>query len=397
MLSSSGGVLDARTLGRLERWRKARALFVRPDGPDAERALSSALGKVWSRGQIYGRSRRIAVERTAEELLAKMEAALGPLSEHVRVAPEDPAQTKWDAIGNLAPLPAAARQVGALWLVDALAASALFVEFQPIFDLRTGATVGFEGLLRVRAPDGGTHLAAEIFPAAQRLGIALAFERLSWIHVLEAAQRLPADSMLFLNVNPRLLSGDGGLSGLGVEAERVQFPYTRLALDLVEVERVESLEQLGSALAVPHDLGVSIALDDITSSYETIRYCSGLSPRWIKVDSEITRGVSSNAPRRSVLRLLAQVARDASVGLIAEGIENAPDLDVCLAEGVFAAQGYFLARPAEEPAAASPEFFDWLAGKGAAPPAAAKKDAPAEITPPPESDRPSDPEESFDL
>ncbi|MCA1581459.1 MAG: EAL domain-containing protein [Acidobacteria bacterium] len=397
MLSSTGGVLDPRTLGRLERWRKARALFVRPDGPDAERALSSALGKVWSRGQIYGRSRRIAVERTAGELLTKMQEALGPLSEHVRVAPEDPAQTKWDAIGNLAPLPAAARQVGALWLVDALSASALFVEFQPIFDLRTGETVGFEGLLRVRSPEGATRLAVEIFPAAQRLGIALAFERISWIQVLEAARRLPPDAMLFLNVNPRLLSGDGGLAGLGVEAERVQFPYTRLALDLVEVERVESLEQLGSALAVPHDLGVSIALDDITSSYETIRYCSGLSPRWIKVDSEITRGVSTDAPRRSVLRLLAQVARDASVGLIAEGIETAADLDVCLAEGVFAAQGYFLGRPAEEPSSASPEFLGWLAGKGVTPPAPATEEPPAEIGQRPGPERPADPEESFDL
>ena len=392
---STGGVLDARTLGRLERWRKARALFVRPDGPDAERALSAALGKVWSRGQIYGRSRRIAVERTASELLTRMEEALGPLAEHVRVAPEDPAQTKWDAIGNLAPLPASARQVGALWLMDALSAGALFVEFQPIFDLRSGEIVGFEGLLRVRTPEGGTRLAAEIFPAAQRLGIALAFERISWVHVLDAAGRLPPDSMLFLNVNPRLLTGEGGLSGLGVEAERVQFPYTRLALDLVEVERVESLERLGSALAVPHDLGVSIALDDITSSYETIRYCSGLAPRWIKVDSEITRGVSSDAPRRSVLRLLAQVARDASVGLIAEGIENASDLDVCLAEGVFAAQGYFLARPAEEPTGATLDFLSWLARQASGAPrdpgAAGEEARPPDRAPAPES------EEGFDF
>src|ERR1700716_3916058 len=102
---SPESVLDGRTRGRLDRWRKARALFVRPDGPEAERALSLALGKLWSRGQIYGRSRRIAVERTAAELLTRMETALGRLSENVRVAPEDPAQTKWDAVGNLTPLP----------------------------------------------------------------------------------------------------------------------------------------------------------------------------------------------------------------------------------------------------------------------------------------------------
>lgn len=365
-MSSLPGILDSVTLGRLDRWKKARALFVRADGPEAERALSRALGKLWSRGQIYGRSRRIAVERTAAELLARMQEALGPLAEHVRVAPEDPRQTKWDAIGNLGPLPSASRQVGALWLVDAVQARALFVEFQPIFDIRTGETLGFEGLLRARDAEGRVRLAAELFPAAVRLGIERAFERISWVHVLDAAGRLlPVDSMLFLNVNPRLLMGpDGGLSDLGAEAERVQFPYARLALDLVEVERVESLERLGSALGVPHELGVSIALDDVTSSYGTIKFCSGLLPRWIKVDSEITRGIASDARRRAVLRLLAQVSRDASVGLIAEGIETPEDLDVCLEEGVFAAQGYFLGRPAEAPGEASPGFVEWLARRG---------------------------------
>ena len=39
--------------------------------------------------------------------------------------------------------------------------------------------------------------------------------------------------------------------------------------------------------------------------------------------------------------------------------------DVCVEEGVFAAQGYFLARPAVEPGAASPEFAEWLAARGA--------------------------------
>ena len=394
-MSSLESVLDPQTLGRLDRWRKARALFVRPDGAEAERALSQALGKAWTRGQIYGRSRRIAIEKTVFELLTRMEEALGPLAHQVRVAPEDPAQTKWDAVGNLAPLPAAARQVEALWLVEVLQARRLHVEFQTIFELKTGEPLGYEGLLRARGPDGGVRLAADLFPAAQRLGIELTFERLSWVTVLEAAGRLPADSMLFLNVNPRLLTGAlPGLDALGFEAERLHFPYTRLALDLVEVERLESLGELGSALEVPHDLGVSIALDDITSGYGTIKYCSGLLPRWIKVDSQITRGVAADGQRRSVLRLLSQVAQDASVGLIAEGIEAAEDLDVCVAEGVLAAQGYFLARPSEIPAGASPEFREWLSAHGVSPGEPPSPGPPGQSEQPP---APSEPPEGFDL
>jgi EAL domain-containing protein (putative c-di-GMP-specific phosphodiesterase class I) len=362
-------VIDARTVARLDRWRKARALFLRPDTIEAERALSEALEKRWLRAQVYGRARRVLAERIPA-LLPDLAEKLGPAAEHVRVSPEDASQTKWDAVGNLMPLRHACGQVRALWLLDALRSGSLYVEFQPIFDLRTGEPLGFEGLMRAQSPDGTRHLAAEIFPAAVVLGIELAFERLSWITVLEAAQRLPHDAMVFLNVNPHLLSHpDSSLSRLGEEAERMEFPYARLALDLIEIERVESLELLQKALAVPHDLGVSIALDNVTSGYGTLKYCSGLAPRWIKVDSEITRSIGVDPQRRAILRMLAQVAREARVGLIAEGIESGVDLSVCVEEGVCAAQGYFLARPAVEPTVASEEFRAWLGSRsGLAPP-----------------------------
>ena len=383
-------ILDPTARARLDRWRQARSLFLRPDTPAAERALSDALAKRWLRAQIYGRARRVLAERIPD-LLADLSERLGPLAAQVRVSPEDPHQTKWDAVGNLMPLPYAARQVRALWLLDALRHGRLFVEFQPIFELREGKPLGFEGLLRAESAGGDRHLAAEIFPAAQVLGIELAFERLSWMLVLEAGQRLPSDSMLFLNVNPQLLLGDGSaLSHLGEEAERTEFPYARLALDLVEIERIESLDRLRGALAIPHDLGVSIALDDVTSGYGTLKYCSGLAPRWIKVDSGITRNIREDPPRRAILQLLAQVAREARVGLIAEGIEDGEDLDVCLREGVLAAQGYFLARPSSEPPEASADFRAWLAARRAAPPEERGEPVSAEREPAEPAGRPAD-------
>ncbi len=340
------------------------------------------MGRAWARAQVYGRARRLLIERGVENLLSHLESDLGALAEKIRVAPEDPAQTKWDAIGNLTPLPAAGLQVRALWLLDALKSDSLFVEFQPIFDLRSGGTLGFEGLLRARLPDGSDRPAGEIFPAARALHIERPFERLSWIRTLEAAGRLSSEATLFLNVNPQLvLTPERELSVLGAEAERLQFPYARLVLDLIEVEKVELLEPLQSALEVAHDLGVGIALDDMTSGYGTLRCCRALSPRWIKVDNAITRGVGRDPRRRAVLKMLTRVAHDSSIGLIAEGIESAEDLDVCFEEQVFGAQGHFLARPQTEPAPPSRGFSMWLSGRRAAPgefPAATGPRSPAD-------------------
>jgi EAL domain-containing protein (putative c-di-GMP-specific phosphodiesterase class I) len=363
-VKASGSVLDGQILGRLDRWRKARAVFVRPDGLEAERAVAAAFGRSWARAPMYGRARRLLVERTPERFLEELARGLGALAERVRVAPEDMRQTKWDAMSHLTPLPRARQEVEALWLADELTMGEFFVEFQPIFDLASGGVVGYEGLLRGRGPDGKTRLAADIFPAAESLRLDHTFERFSWTCVLEAARGLPEVALLFLNVNPRLMErSEHALVALGEETERRGVPFSRLVLDLVEVETLPTPRDLALALTVPRDLGAVIALDDVTSGYGTLQFCHALQPEWIKVDSEVTRGIAQDPRRRAILKFLSDLGREFSFRLIAEGIELAEDLDVCAAEGVGAAQGYFLARPAAEPPAASSDFRTWMASR----------------------------------
>jgi EAL domain-containing protein (putative c-di-GMP-specific phosphodiesterase class I) len=362
-VKGTSGILDDQTMGRLERWRNARALFVRPDGSEAERAVAQAFGRQWSRAPVYGRARRLLIERGAGTFLARLHEALGAVAGRVRVAPEDPMQTKWDAMGNLRPLAQARREVGALWLCEVVRTGEFFVEFQPIVDLSSGNTLGYEGLLRARS-GSDVRAAGEIFPAAEALRVERGFERLSWSCVLEGARRLPPEAQIFLNVNPRLIEPSGeGLSALGREAERLDFPYSRIVLDLVEVEKLDSIDHLPPSLTVPRDLGVTIALDNVTSGYGTLRYCEGLQPEWVKVDGEVTRGIGRDPRRRAILRFLVELSRDFGCGLIAEKIEDAEDLDVCAAEGVRAAQGYFVAHPAMTPPAPSEAFHSWFASR----------------------------------
>jgi EAL domain-containing protein (putative c-di-GMP-specific phosphodiesterase class I) len=361
-VKASGSVLDPQTLDRLDRWRTARAVFVRPDGIEAERAVATAFGRSWVRAPMYGRARRLLVERTPESFLDELEKNLGPLADRVRVAPEDMQQTKWDAMSRLTPLPRARREVDALWLADQMATGDFFVEFQPIFDLGSGNVLGYEGLLRGRGSDGSTRLAADIFPAAEALHLEKPFERFSWACVLEAASRVPESALLFLNVNPRLIErSEDALAMLGAETERRGVSFSRLVLDLVEIEKLPAAADVAPALTVPRDLGAVIALDDVTSGYGTLQFCHALQPEWIKVDSEVTRGIARDPRRRAILKFLAELSGEFSFTLIAEGIENAEDLEICMAEGVTAAQGYFLARPAADPPDASPDLREWLA------------------------------------
>jgi EAL domain-containing protein (putative c-di-GMP-specific phosphodiesterase class I) len=359
-LKQTEGVLDGRTLGRLDRWRNARALFIRPEGGEVERAVALAFGRRWVRAQVYGRARRLLLESDAEAFLGDLHERLGPLADRVRVAPDDPGLTKWDSLGNLTPLPRARIEVRSLWLADLLRHGDFYAKFQPIADLRTGDAIGYEGLLRARA-ESANHFSAEMFPAARALRVERAFETLSWSCIVDSADRLPPESRLFVNVNPQLLAVEpDGLSELWRAIDASSVSASRVTLDLVEVENVESLDSLSRAVAAAREREAQVALDDVTSPYRTIQCCEAFRPEWVKVDWEITRGVSRDPRRRSILKSLGRLARHFSFGLIAEGVESGEDLEVCAASGVVAAQGYFIGRPAPEPAAPEAAFRRWL-------------------------------------
>lgn len=367
-MKQTEGVLDGRTLGRLDRWRYARALFVRPDGAEAERAVALAFGRKWSRAQMYGRARRLLIESTPEAFLDQMQQTLGPLANDVRVAPEDPRQTKWDAMSNLAPLSRAKSEVHALWFADLFRGGDFFAKFQPIADVSRGDILGYEGLLRARS-NPNSRPSAEMFPAARVFRVERPFETLSWLSVLESAKVLPPGARLFLNVNPQLFADTSdGLHVLWRALADFAFPGSRLVLDLVEVENVTSLDALVRVVAEAREHGAAVALDDVTSPYRAIQLCEALHPEWVKVDCDITRGVARDVRRRPILKVFGRLARQFSFGLIAEGVETDSDLDACRTAGVVAAQGYFIGRPAADPPAAEPAFLDWVARRRTAPP-----------------------------
>ena len=142
--------------------------------------------------------------------------------------------------------------------------------------------------------------------------------------------------------------------------EESSFDASRVVVDLVEVERIESLDVLARAVRGARERGVGIALDDLTSPYRAIQCCEAFRPEWVKVDWEITRGVARDPRRRSILKSLGRLARHFSFGLIAEGVESAEDLEVCAVSGVVAAQGYFIGRPASEPTPPESAFRRWV-------------------------------------
>lgn len=215
----------------------------------------------------------------------------------------------------------------------------LRVALQPIADIPTGRTIGFEALARF---DGTPPRPPDVwFTEAAEIGLLQALE----VHAVRAALRVfelvDQPAYLSINVSPGTLT-DRALvellteSGVGTD---------RLALEMTEHSTVDDYVLLGDAIGRLRAMGVRIAVDDAGAGYSSMRHIMRIRPDIVKLDRSITSGIDADPVRRAMTGALVRFAADIDAIVVAEGVETPTELEELARAGVGAAQGYLLGRP----------------------------------------------------
>jgi PAS domain S-box-containing protein len=207
--------------------------------------------------------------------------------------------------------------------------------FQPVVNLSTGATVGYEALTRFA--DGSRP--DEMFACALECGLGIKLETATLRLALEAARRLPPQTWLSLNVSPPLLADVATLGAtLGLRSRP-------LVLEITEHETIAAYGPLREAvLRLGPD--VRLAVDDAGAGVANFNHLVELRPEFVKIDASLVRGVDTDLSRQAVVAGLLHFATAAQCQVIAEGIETEAELATVTELGVTLGQGYLLARPA---------------------------------------------------
>lgn len=207
--------------------------------------------------------------------------------------------------------------------------------YQPIVDLSSGATVGYEALTRFN--DGSRP--DELFATAREHGLGIKLETATLTAALDAARGLPLRVWLSLNVSPRLLADVETLGPiLGLRSRR-------LVLEITEHETIDAYGPLREAMP---RLGpdVRLAVDDAGAGVANFHHLVELQPDFVKIDLSLVRGVDTDLSRQAVVAGILHFAAAANCQVIAEGIETEAELAMVTELGVTLGQGYLLGRPA---------------------------------------------------
>lgn len=237
--------------------------------------------------------------------------------------------------------------------------------FQPLVDMATGATLGFEALARWQHPVLGLLAPGEFLDIAEDAGVDPLLGDVVLRAACQVAATLPPPLHVAVNLSAtqladrHLASRVGGiLADHGVPPERI----------IVEItERATLARRPGAGRVSPDEtllalyrMGIMLSLDDFGTGYSSLTHIRNYPLSIIKVDRSFVARAREHREDRAVIAAVVGMAEALDLLVVAEGVETEEHLSDLRDIGCDMAQGYLVARPFP-----AEQVADWVAHRGA--------------------------------
>jgi len=220
----------------------------------------------------------------------------------------------------------------------------IWTAFQPIVELTSGRSMGWEGLSR--GPRGSDlELPIILFGRAARYGLTEELERACRRQAFVDWKVFGQSGRLFLNTVPATIR-DTSFLGRGV------FDYLgpdlapqSVTLEITERQVIDNLNLYRDAMHAFTDMGFSFAIDDVGAGYSGLETVAVLKPAYLKIDIALVRDVNQKKVSQQVVKAILEMGTGLGATVIAEGIQTRDEAEALQQIGVTWGQGYLYARP----------------------------------------------------
>ena len=235
-------------------------------------------------------------------------------------------------------------------LRGALARNEFTLHYQPQVDVRSGAIVGFEALLRWSDRELGPVPPAQFIPIIEDTGLIVPIGEWALHEACRQGKRwIDAGHgrlNMAVNLSPRQFRQKDLVRRVSALLAETGFPPECLELEITESTVMHRTEEAATGLRELHALGVQISLDDFGTGYSSLAYLHRFPVTTLKVDQSFVRDIRSDRDDAAIVSTVITLARQLRLKSLAEGVETKAQLSFLRARGCDYYQGYLYARPA---------------------------------------------------
>lgn len=226
------------------------------------------------------------------------------------------------------------------------------LHYQPKLDLESGAITGVEALLRWNHPEWGLVAPERFIHIAEECGLVVPLGR--WVLREACAQAVRwRDSgvepvSIAVNVSAMEFRHRDFFDHALAIFEATGADPSCLQLELTESVLMRDVGASARLLAKFKAMGVQIAVDDFGTGYSSLSYLNEFPIDVLKIDQSFVRAIDGNTDGNgAIVSAVIGMGKSLHQRVIAEGIENAAQLDFLKLHGCGEGQGYFFSRPVD--------------------------------------------------
>lgn len=228
----------------------------------------------------------------------------------------------------------------------------LYLNYQPILDVRKQKFTKAEALLRWQHPELGAISPAEFIPIAENSGLIHSIG--SWVF-LNACERLAQiqreflpDFRICINKSPvqfRSVNEKYDYSGWLQHLETLGLSPSSVIVEITEGVFIDKNLNVAEIITDMRRHGLQFAIDDFGAGYSSLAYLRNFSMDYLKIDQQFVSSMQEGSDDFSLCKAIVAMAHELNIEVVAEGVETAAQYKALTEMGVDFLQGYFISRP----------------------------------------------------
>jgi diguanylate cyclase (GGDEF)-like protein len=221
--------------------------------------------------------------------------------------------------------------------------------YQSRIDVSTGRLVGLEALVRWRDPQLGIVTPDHFIALAEETGLILrlgemVIDKVCWqlsVWLRHGGPMVPVS----VNVSPRQFNEADVRQVLEDCLRRHEVGSHLLEVELTETSVMGDDAHVSGVLESLQKMGIKLLVDDFGTGYSSLSQLHRLDFDVLKVDRVFTRNIECTAQDRAFFTAIVTMAHALDMRVVAEGVENARQVEILRELHCDEAQGFYFSRP----------------------------------------------------